>query len=60
VITETHTEMLRNFIKPNERVHKELNYKFRHGTTSIKSEYIRSLVVTEEVTPIVGEAMDVS
>ncbi|KIM64495.1 hypothetical protein SCLCIDRAFT_1213321 [Scleroderma citrinum Foug A] len=60
VITETHTEMLRNFIKPNERVHKELNYKFRHGTTDVKSEYIRSLVVSEEVTPIAGEAMDVS
>ncbi|KAI6144316.1 nucleophile aminohydrolase [Pisolithus tinctorius] len=60
VITATHTEMLRNFVKPNERVAKELKYGFRHGTTAIKSEHIRSLVVSEEITPIRGEAMDVS
>ncbi|KAG6333995.1 hypothetical protein ID866_5100 [Astraeus odoratus] len=60
VITATHTEMLRNFVKPNERVQKERKYNFRHGTTAIKSEHIRSLVVSEEVTHLAGEAMDVS
>ncbi|KIK98395.1 hypothetical protein PAXRUDRAFT_134298 [Paxillus rubicundulus Ve08.2h10] len=60
VITATHTEMLRNFVKPNERVEKERKYTFRRGTTDWKSEHIRSLIVKEEVTPIGGEAMDVS
>ncbi|KAI6099863.1 nucleophile aminohydrolase [Pisolithus thermaeus] len=60
VITATHTETLRNFVKPNERVAKERKYGFRQGTTATKSEHIRSLVVSEEVTPIRGEAMDVS
>ncbi|KIJ67254.1 hypothetical protein HYDPIDRAFT_173876 [Hydnomerulius pinastri MD-312] len=59
VITATHTEMLRNFVKPNERVEKERKYGFRRGTTAWKTEDIRSLVVSEEVTPV-GEAMDVS
>lgn len=62
VITATHTEMLRNFVKPNERAVKERNYKFRRGTTAWKSETIRSLIVSEEVTPIPalagGDAMD--
>ncbi|KAF9221039.1 20S proteasome subunit [Gyrodon lividus] len=60
VITPTRTEMLRNFVKPNERVEKERKYTFRRGTTAWKSENIRSLIVREEVTPIGGEAMDVS
>ncbi|KAI6018131.1 hypothetical protein PISMIDRAFT_626722 [Pisolithus microcarpus 441] len=60
VITASHTETLRNFVKPNERIAKERKYGFRHGTTAIKSEHIRSLVVSEEITPIRGEAMDVS
>lgn len=51
--------MLRNFVKPNERVEKERRYVFRRGTTAYKSETIRSLVVSEEVTPVVqAEAMD--
>ncbi|KAH7923583.1 20S proteasome subunit [Leucogyrophana mollusca] len=58
VITATHTEMLRNFVKPNERVEKERKYGFRRGTTAWKTENIRSLVVSEEVTPVGGEAMD--
>ena len=59
VITATHTEMLRNFVKPNERVQKERSYVFRRGTTAWKKEDIRSLVVSEEVRAG-GEAMDVS
>ena len=59
VITATHTEMLRNFVKPNERVEKERRYVFRRGTTAWKSESIRSLIVSEEVTHT-GEAMDTS
>lgn len=59
VITATHTEMLRNFVKPNERVDKERRYVFRRGTTAIKSESVRNLVISEEVTPVAQqEAMD--
>ena len=58
IITASHTEMLRNFIKPNERVQKENTYRFRRGTTAWKSEHIRSLIVSEEVSSIGGEAMD--
>ncbi|EPQ53393.1 hypothetical protein GLOTRDRAFT_131475 [Gloeophyllum trabeum ATCC 11539] len=62
VITASHTEMLRNFVKPNERVEKEQRYKFRRGTTAWKKESIKDLIVSEEITPIGGqvEAMDVS
>ncbi|KAI0819722.1 20S proteasome subunit [Trametes gibbosa] len=68
VITASHTEMLRNFVKPNERVQKERSYQFRRGTTAIKKEEIRSLIVDEDVTAIggrgrgaaEGEAMDTS
>ncbi|KAI9058915.1 proteasome subunit [Trametes sanguinea] len=66
VITASHTEMLRNFVKPNERVQKERSYQFRRGTTAIKKEEIRSLVVDEDITHITGrgaaegEAMDTS
>ncbi|EGN97488.1 hypothetical protein SERLA73DRAFT_184212 [Serpula lacrymans var. lacrymans S7.3] len=61
VITASHTEMLRNFVKPNERVEKERKYKFRRGTTAWKTENVRNLVVSEEITPIVGgDAMDIS
>ncbi|KAH7908686.1 nucleophile aminohydrolase [Hygrophoropsis aurantiaca] len=58
VITAAHTEMLRNYSKPNERVEKERAYRFRPGTTAWKSEEIRKLVVSEQVTPIGGDAMD--
>ncbi|PIL34277.1 hypothetical protein GSI_03052 [Ganoderma sinense ZZ0214-1] len=66
VITASHTEMLRNFVKPNERAVKERSYQFRRGTTEYKKEEIRSLVVEEDVTYISaargaeGEAMDTS
>jgi 20S proteasome subunit beta 2 len=58
VITASHTEMLRNFVKPNERVQKERVYRFRKGTTSWKAETIRSLVSDEEVIALGGDAMD--
>ncbi|KAI0363274.1 proteasome subunit [Pilatotrama ljubarskyi] len=68
VITASHTEMLRNFVKPNERVQKERSYQFRRGTTAVKKEEIRSLVVEEDITHLTsagrgaaeGEAMDTS
>ena len=67
VITASHTEMLRNFVKPNERVQKERTYKFRRGTTEWKKEEIRALVVEEDITYVAGggrgaegEAMDTS
>lgn len=61
VITATGTEMLRNFVKPNERVQKERSYKFRRGATAYKSETVRKFVVEEEITTTIGgEAMDTS
>ncbi|KAI0328957.1 proteasome subunit [Cubamyces sp. BRFM 1775] len=66
VITASHTEMLRNFVKPNERVQKERSYQFRRGTTAVKKEEIRSLIVEEDITHLTGrgaaegEAMDTS
>ncbi|KAI8995214.1 proteasome subunit [Trametes punicea] len=66
VITASHTEMLRNFMKPNERVQKERSYQFRRGTTAVKKEEIRSLIVEEDITHLTGrgaaegEAMDTS
>ncbi|KAI0084409.1 nucleophile aminohydrolase [Irpex rosettiformis] len=61
VITASGTEMLRNFVKPNERVEKERRYVFRRGTTAIKEEKVRRWVVDEEeVTPVGGEEMDTS
>ena len=42
VITADKTEMLRNYVKPNERVEKERHYTFRRGTTAFKSEIVRT------------------
>jgi 20S proteasome subunit beta 2 len=62
VITAKETQMLRNHIKPNERVQKERAYQFRRGTTAWKKEDIRKFVVEETIT-VVGageDAMDTS
>jgi 20S proteasome subunit beta 2 len=59
IITASHTEMLRNVEMPNIRVQKERQYGFRRGTTAWKTENIRSLVVSEEVTLLgTGDEMD--
>lgn len=50
--------MLRNCVMPNERVEKERKYTFRRGTTAWKTENIRDLVVSEQVTLVGGDAMD--
>ncbi|KIY70853.1 20S proteasome subunit [Cylindrobasidium torrendii FP15055 ss-10] len=60
IITANGTEMLRNVEMPNERVQKERRYGFRRGTTAIKSETIRSLIVNEEIILPTTEAMDTS
>jgi len=62
VITADKTEMLRNFVKPNERVQKERSYGFRRGTTAWKKEEIKKLIANEEITFVgaTGEAMDIS
>jgi len=61
VITSSHTEMLRNWKTPNERVEKEKNYKFRLGTTAWSKETIRDLIVSEEVVGVQkDDAMDIS
>ncbi|KAF9650367.1 20S proteasome subunit [Thelephora ganbajun] len=59
VITATKTDMLRNFVKPNERVTKERTYGFRRGTTAFTKEEIRNLVVHEEIIGVRDDAMDV-
>ncbi|KAK0446081.1 20S proteasome subunit [Desarmillaria tabescens] len=48
IITATHTEMLRQ----------QKTYGFRRGTTAWKRETVKSLIVDEEITQLVGEAMD--
>ncbi|KAJ7233748.1 20S proteasome subunit [Mycena rebaudengoi] len=54
IITASHTEMLRNVEMPNQRVQKERQYGFRRGTTAWKTEHIRSLVISEEITMLGG------
>ena len=66
IIMKDHTEMLRNYRRPNERAVKENTYKFRRGTTAWTKEDVRNLVVDETVVPLppavlVGrDAMDAS
>jgi len=62
VITKDRTDMLRNYLKPNERGIKERTYGFRRGTTAIKKEVIRKFEVTDELIAPVGsgDAMDIS
>lgn len=36
VLEKGRNEMLRNYVRPNERVEKELSYRFRKGTTAVK------------------------
>lgn len=66
VITKDHTETLRNYRRPNERVQKENTYKFRRGTTAWSKESVRKFVVDETVVPLPpavsagGDAMDTS
>jgi len=52
VIAPEGTDMLRNFVKPNERVQKERVYRFSRGTTAWTSERIRNLIVDEQITHI--------
>jgi 20S proteasome subunit beta 2 len=40
VITEDKTTLLRNHVKPNEREHKQRNYKFERGTTAVLAEKV--------------------
>lgn len=49
VIREKTTQMLRNYRKPNERVHKEQDYKFPRGTTAWTKEQIRDMIVQESM-----------
>lgn len=51
--------MLRNFVKPNERVTKERTYGFRRGTTAFSKEEIRNLVVHEHIIGVRDDAMDI-
>ncbi|KIM19933.1 hypothetical protein M408DRAFT_82810, partial [Serendipita vermifera MAFF 305830] len=38
IITKDRTDMLRNFLRPNEKVEKERRYKFARGTTDWKKD----------------------
>jgi len=59
VITKERTDMLRNYLKPNERAEKERTYGFRRGTTGIKKEVIKMFEVHDEIiAPVGGDAMD--
>jgi len=51
VIEKSSTEMLRNYYRPNEKVAKELNYKWKRGITEWTKEEVKKFaVVGEEVT----------
>src|SRR5260370_4014334 len=60
VITDQGAEMMRNLHMPNVRGQKEKNYKFRRGTTAWTKDTIKKLVTDETITPIPGDAMDIS
>ncbi len=47
VITKDKTDMLRNYVKPNERAQKEQRYGFKRGTTAWTKEKIWDLVVKD-------------
>lgn len=55
IISKNKNEMLRNYVRPNERVAKELSYRFRNGTTSVKKIEVRKFVVAEEVIHLVKD-----
>jgi 20S proteasome subunit beta 2 len=58
--TDNIAQMLRNFERPNERVHKEKKYGFRRGTTAWKKEDVRTLIVGEDIMHLGGgDAMEV-
>lgn len=64
VITAEKTTLMRNYIKPNERVPKQQSYKFRKGTTAVLNEKIitkeelGNFVTVQEV-PVVEDKMEV-
>ena len=60
VITATKTDMLRNFVTPNERVTKERTYGFRRDTTAFTKEEIRNIVIHEEIIGVRNDAVDVN
>lgn len=69
VITKEKTQLMRNYIQPNQREKKMRNYKFQRGTTAVLNEKI---ITKEEISKYVtvqdlgdgetgvGEKMDVS
>jgi 20S proteasome subunit beta 2 len=67
VITEEKAELLRNYIKPNERETKQRSYKFARGTTAVLNEKvitredISKYVTVHEIPGVEGaaEKMDV-
>jgi 20S proteasome subunit beta 2 len=55
VISSQGVEVMRNYLKPNERCAKERSYKYPRGTTHVlTSNFKKSVTVTE------GDAMDLS
>ncbi|KAL1628479.1 proteasome core particle subunit beta 2 [Neofusicoccum ribis] len=68
VITEDKTQVMRNYIQPNQREQKQRNYRFPRGTTAvlnekvIKKEDISKYVTVHELSsdaPATAERMDV-
>lgn len=58
VITKERAHILRNYLKPNDRVPKELNYRFQSGTTLVKKEIRKEFLkrVTVETLPTLSES----
>ncbi|PWN54003.1 putative 20S proteasome beta2 subunit [Violaceomyces palustris] len=49
IIKKDSTEMLRNYVMPNERAKKEQKYGFAKGTTRFTKEHIYSMIQKEDV-----------
>jgi 20S proteasome subunit beta 2 len=56
VLEKGRNEMLRNYVRPNERVEKELSYRFRKGTTAVKRIQVKQFVIAEEVVKLLEPA----
>lgn len=58
VITKDQAYILRNYMKPNERLPKELNYRFPSGTTSVKKETRKEFLSRVTIQPVAASTSE--
>lgn len=59
VVEKSGTEMIRGYKRPNEKVAKQLNYKWRRGVTAVMKEEVRKFdVVDEQVVHLTGGTVE--